>query len=1401
MQECTLETGTRLIARPDPLSTGRIDLAMPEGSTVAEMVAAAGLEIPAWANAHLFIDDLYVPRDRWHLVRPRAGRTVSLSVVPSGGGGKNPLRVILQIAVLAAVAIFAPQLAPAFEGFLSAKAAFNLASGVIGLAGSLLVNAIAPPATPKFDRLSAERDSPTYAISGGSNALRPWGPVPMVLGRHRVFPPYAAQPYTELDGDDQFWRAMFLIGYGPVDLEELKIGETPIEDFPDVEVEIREGHPSDPPRALFTDDVFEEGLSIELTEAGSWQQRTTPQEVDEISVDVTFPSGLATIANNGTRQNRLVAIEVQYAPAGTGQWSVGAVGRAFAVRQAGPMGAPSPHRREDNDRDRYRTDRVVVDKLTGALSVLKGRRTTHPPSAKPPPVPPWAIPIARVSRRTGQQVIGAASIVDERPADAPFGDPGDFAPSVTSPASASIEIGAGTLFDPGITTVARQTTTVRRGLRFPVPVRGLYDVRLRRMTPDSSSPQIVDRAFWTVLRAIRHVDPVQLPGMATVALRIRATGSLSGVIQQFNCIATSVVPDWTGIDWVEQATSNPASLYRHLFQGPHMTRPRSDAQIDLAGLQGWADANAADGRAFNAYIDFSTTLRELAGDVAAAGRAGRGMIDGKWTVVRDRPQNVPVQVLTPRNSWGFHASKAFVDPPHGLNVRFINEQAGYERDERVVYADGFDETTATRLEALDLFGITDPGLAWRDGRFHQAVAKLRPETYELNVDFEHIVATRGDLVSVAHDAVLIGLAQGRVKAVQTDGGGAATGVTLDELVTMEVGKTYALTLRPPAGDPITRAVTTAPGETDTVVFATTIPAGTVAAGDLAAFGETDRVTADMLIREIRPGPDNSARLVLVDAAPAVHGADLVPVEFAPTDVDTATDRIAIADNPFFNGDILRFTTTDTLPPSLPVDTDTYVVGRDDAGIQVSLAKGGAPIDLTGGGAGTHTAARQIPPFDSQVTPPLGAAVPAVESVASEGAALFRDVDGSLTSRILVRLFRVSGEPFDLASIEGAYRIAGTDLPFVALARVPAELREYSFRPVQDGETYEFRLRYLTASGEPGPWGPVITHTVEGKSAPPADVVGFSAQQNDNVVTFQWSQIPDLDRDGYELRYAKRTGAFDWGNAIVLTSVTRGTLVTNAGLPPGDWTVAIKAVDTSGNYSANATTFDIAVSNQNDIVVTIEHRGRWAGTRTGLIKHDVSGRLILDSKSLAVGDDFTVFDAFNDDPVDVGTFESREYDFGFDAEGVRVWADSESALGPSVAAGLADPAFEIDYRSAAGAYDGFEPWTVGLINARYFKTKTTITAAEGVAYLDGLDVTADLKERIERDTGVIVAVGGTPIMFSKPYHAVPAMKVSAEGTTALIPVYSDLSTTGFTVQIFNTSGVDVGGTGSYTATGI
>ncbi|NNG03992.1 MAG: hypothetical protein HKM95_07805, partial [Inquilinus sp.] len=1131
--------------------------------------------------------------------------------------------------------------------------------------------------------------------------------------------PYAAQPYTEVEGDDQFWRALFLVGYGPVAIEELKIGETPIGDFQDVEVEIREGYPTDPPRALFTDDVFEEGLSIALTEAGGWQQRTTAQDAEEISVDITFPGGLAFIAADGTRQDRSVAVEVEYAPDGTEDWSVGVGGRLFAARQAGPMTAPSVHRDEDGNDNRHRTDRVVMDKLSGALTVLAGVTSRKLANARPPPVPAWAVPIAQVKRTSGQATIAAGAIVDERPAGASFTDPGDFAPGPTAPASASIEVGAGTLIAPGLSTSARQTTTVRQSLRFPVPALGAYKVRLRRTTPDSTDGQVVDRVFWTALRAIEHTDPVQLSGVATVALRIRATEQLSGVIQTFNCLGTSVVPDWTGAEWVEQATGNPASLYRHLFQGPAMKRPRGDAQMDLAGIEAWADWCRQNGRAFNAYVDFRTTLRELAHDVAAAGRASRGMVDGKWSAVRDRPQTVPVQVFTPRNSWGFRASKVFADPPHGISVPFLNEAIGFKRDERIIYADGFDALTATRLETLEMFGFTDPDLVWRDGRFHQAVAKLRPETYELNVDFEHIVATRGDLVAVAHDAMLVGLGQGRVKAVQVDGGGAATGVTLDERVTMEVGKTYALIVRPPAGDPVTRAVTTAPGETDTLVFAVTVPAGTIAAGDLAAFGETDRVTAEMIVREIRPGEELTAKLVLVDAAPAVHDADQ--------------------------------------------------------------------------GA--------IPPFDSKVTVPAGVAAPGIESIASDGAVLFREGDGSLSSRIYVRLLRLSGGRFDLADVEGRYRIAGTPAPWILLPRVPAETREVSIRPVADGETYELQLRYVTAAGRPGDWGDLVVHTVLGKTADPNTVTGFNAQQNGNVVTFSWDQVPDLDLAGYEIDFGPP--GVDIADAEPLTEVTRGTRITTAAVPPGEWDFFIRAVDTSGNRSTVPAVVSLTVVNALDIIRQAAQKPKgWPGSRTGFVYNPLTGNLNPDSTVLASADAAQdVFDGYVWQPVALALYEAPEIDIDFD-DRARAWGDIQSNLGPGET-GLAAPKLEIDYRPDADAYDGFEPWTIGEAEGRFFKFRFALDTAKGLARVTGFKPTVDQVEEVTVRT-VPVAAAGSAIVFPTRFHIVPQVEVSAEAGAGGVPRYATweaVTATGFTARIFDQAGAAVAGTLTYRATGV
>jgi hypothetical protein len=440
-----------------------------------------------------------------------------------------------------------------------------------------------------------------------------------------------------------------------------------------------------------------------------------------------------------------------------------------------------------------------------------------------------------------------------------------------SPAGQSTWTSAGT-----IAVTAKTISAVRRGLRWMTNARAQYDVRLRRTTPDGSSTRTFEEVDWTALRTIRNEDPIKMTGLAKTAVRIKATEQMKGVVDTFNGIVESIIQDWDSATqtWVERATSNPASLYREVLQGAANARPLGDSRIDLANLQDWHEKCASAGCEFNMVIDFASTVIETLADIAAAGRAARAIRDGKWGVVIDELQSVPVQHFTPRNSWGFQGEKPFVDLPHAWRVRFANREKEWRQDERIVYDDGYDVTTATKFEALDLPGITDPDQVWKDGRFHIAVARLRPETYTFFTDIENIVCTKGDLVRVTHDVPLWGLGSGRVKSVQDDGAGNATGVTVDEAFAMEAGKSYTARFRKSDGSSLLANLVTTLGEQTALTFATPIPLSSApAAGDLVMFGEAGSESVELIVRGIESGSGLTARIVCVDAAPAVHQAD------------------------------------------------------------------------------------------------------------------------------------------------------------------------------------------------------------------------------------------------------------------------------------------------------------------------------------------------------------------------------------------------------------------------------------------------------------------------------------------------------------------------------------------------
>lgn len=354
------------------------------------------------------------------------------------------------------------------------------------------------------------------------------------------------------------------------------------------------------------------------------------------------------------------------------------------------------------------------------------------------------------------------------------------------------------------------------------------------------------------------------------------------------------------------------------------------------------------------------------------------------------------------------------------------------------------------------------------------------------------------------------------------------------------------------------------------------------------------------------------------------------------------------------------------------------------------------------------------------------------------------------------------------------------------------------------DTYEVKVQGINPVGGAGL--PVTgTASLLGKLAKPADVTGFSAQQNGNVVAFKWNQVADLDLQGYEIRY-NDFGQTGWDDATPLTSVTRGTAVTTAAIPPspagGPWNLMIKAKDTSGLYSTNAAVVALAVSSALDVVYEKQHYPDWLGcTLTSVVKH-WNGTIVPDSQNLASADGWETFDKCVPNPVLIGSVTAPEYDQGFD-NSVRVWSDIVSALCPGETSGLADPRLYVDYHVAAGAYDGFESWTIGEVVLRKVKQKFQIETSVGIAKVTGFRTVCDALEYTDGGTA-IATTGGYVQVFNKRFVNTPRITVTAAagaGGTFRLATWESVTTTQFTVRVFNDAGIEVGGSFTWEATGV
>jgi predicted phage tail protein len=755
----------RVLAAPhlDP-GTSRIEIDLPEGLTLQEIIVATlpGFTASDLAQCRIALvteqgSDIVEP-EFWHRARPRPGVRVVIRMIAGKNSIKTILTVVVAIAAIAAGAYFAGPAILGLSGgaYALVSAATTLAVSVVG---NLLINSLIPPVSSNTESRNAEN---RYAISGWRNSVTPNGAVPVILGRVRIPPPFAALSFTEIVGDFQFLRSFFCVGEGQVGLSDIRIGETAISEFQSVDIETRWGVPGDAPITLYPTQIAEESVSVELVrpltrdELGEVIEgapsietpvvRTTGADASGASIILAFPSGLVKFDDKGKSSHETVSVRIE-------------------------------HRAVD--------------------------------------------------------------------------------------AEAWVEVAT-------LNITAKKLESFYRQHSWSFPTRGRWQVRVIMLTDESTDTSRQRRCSWAALQTLRPEYPLNYNRpLALIATRIKATHQLSGALDGLSVLAERYCFDFdiaTGT-WIWRATSNPASLYRFVLQSAINPKPVGDAGIDIEQLQSWHEFCRVNSLTYSRDLsEAGTTLREVLIEIAAAGRATPRQDGVKWGVTIDRPQELIVDHISPRNSWDFKSRRSYFSPPHAFRVRFKDETNDYKDAERVIRWPGyFGEITLT--EALEMPGVTNPAIIWREARRRMYEAIYRPDTYQVTQYGPVRAATRGDRVMLSHDVLDSVQISARIKSVM------GSLIELDDYIQMQDGQDYAIRFRVFAdeedtiGTSIVRTVETRAGETRVLVIkgSGTMPV----AGELIHFGRSSLESLSLVVTRIEATEDGHSILHLVDEAPSI----------------------------------------------------------------------------------------------------------------------------------------------------------------------------------------------------------------------------------------------------------------------------------------------------------------------------------------------------------------------------------------------------------------------------------------------------------------------------------------------------------------------------------------------------
>lgn len=384
----------------------------------------------------------------------------------------------------------------------------------------------------------------------------------------------------------------------------------------------------------------------------------------------------------------------------------------------------------------------------------------------------------------------------------------------------------------------KTTSRYQRAYRVELSGGGPWDIRVRRLTADSTQVNLRNATWWDSYTEIIDAK-LSYPNSALVAVAVDAEQfhniprrgyEIYGLKVQIPSNYDPVTRVYTGVwDGTFQVawTDNPAWCFYDLLTND---RYGLGAFLDAAQIDKWSlytiaqycdelVSNGFGGQeprfTCNLYLQTREEAYKVIGSMASIFRGMVYWAGGAVVPVQDAPADVAALFTAANVIEGqFQYQGSGAKARHTVCLVAWNDPADRYRQkiEYVEDAEGIARYGVIQSEILAV-GCTSRGQAHRLGRWLLYTERMECETVTFRTGLDGLVVAPGDIIQTS-DPVRAGVrVGGRIVT------GAVDEVTVDSAVTISAGKTYTLWAVLPDGTVESRTVTNAPGSATVLTVA------------------------------------------------------------------------------------------------------------------------------------------------------------------------------------------------------------------------------------------------------------------------------------------------------------------------------------------------------------------------------------------------------------------------------------------------------------------------------------------------------------------------------------------------------------------------------------------------------